>query len=107
MFVSPAQQALGACTGRAEILQGCARLGVMAQWKGNVCVCISSMAGPGGVAGKAEIQGWGVCPVKQSSCRAVQAWGRGPGGDQKCLWIPGLKDSSHRDLAVLRGGSLG
>jgi hypothetical protein len=42
-FVSPAQQALGACTGKAEILQGC--------------------AGLGGMAGKAEIvQGWGAHP---------------------------------------------
>jgi hypothetical protein len=31
------------------------------------------------------------------------AW---PGGDRKCLWIPGLKGSSHGDPVGLRGGSL-
>jgi hypothetical protein len=41
-----------------------------------------------------------VSPVKQ----ALGAW---PGGDRKCLWIPGLKGLSHGDPAVLRGGSLG
>jgi hypothetical protein len=64
MFVSPVQQALGACTGRAEILQGC--------------------AGLGGIAGKAEMcRAGGHNTVKQSSCRAVQALGGGgwPGGD--------------------------
>jgi hypothetical protein len=30
-----------------------------------------------------------------------------PGGDHRCLWIPGLKGSSHADPAGLRGGSLG
>jgi hypothetical protein len=39
-------------------------------------------------------------------CRAVQGcvW---PGGDRKCLWMLGLKGSSHGDPAGLRGGSLG
>jgi hypothetical protein len=45
--------------------------------------------------------------AQQRSWRAVQAWGAWPGGDRKCLWIPGLKAPSHRDPAVLRGGSLG
>jgi hypothetical protein len=27
--------------------------------------------------------------------------------DSKCLWIPGLKGSSHGDSEGLRGGSLG
>jgi hypothetical protein len=97
MFVSPVWQGLGACTCRAEILQGC--------------------VGFGGMASNAEIvQGWGRGPVKPSSCRAVQAFGAWWEGEivQGCegegVWPgrdPSLKGLSHRDPAVLKGGSLG
>jgi hypothetical protein len=42
--------------------------------------------------------------VPAGLCRHGEAWS---GGDLKCLWIPDLKGSSHRDPAGLRGGSLG
>jgi hypothetical protein len=52
---------------------------------------------------------WGRVLAEQRSYRSVQAWESGGMAwwRCKCLWIPGLKGSSHGDPAVLRGGSLG
>jgi hypothetical protein len=46
----------------------------------------------------------GLAEIVQGCAGLGGAW---PGGDYKCLWIPGLKGLSHRDPVVLRGGSLG
>jgi hypothetical protein len=72
---------------------------------------LQSCAGLGRLAGKAEIvQGWGQWPSQtellQGCAGLWWGWGTWPGGDGKCLWIPGLKGSSHGDPEVLRGGSL-
>jgi hypothetical protein len=48
----------------------------------------------------AGIRGTGL----QSEYCVGGAW---PGRYHKCLWISGLKGSSHGDPAVLRSGSLG
>jgi hypothetical protein len=90
-----------------------------------VGVCISGVAGLGGVyrqsrglAGRCSPwgHGWqcrdsaGLGSAAQQDgapagvCRPRGVW---PGRYHKCQWIPGLKGSSHRDCAVLRGGSLG
>jgi hypothetical protein len=86
---SLASQALGAQSCGVNIVQGC--------------------AGLGGMAGKAEIvHGWGAWPSETEPLQGCAGLGGvWPGGDCKCLWIPGLKGSSHRDPAVLRGGNLG
>jgi hypothetical protein len=53
-------------------------------------------------------QALGVWP---SSTEILQGYaglgGAWPGGDRKCLWIPGLKGLFHGYPVVLRGGSLG
>jgi hypothetical protein len=87
--VSLAWQALGAQPCRVNIVQCC--------------------AGFGGVASKAVImQGWGVWPSKMELLQGCAGLGGAwPGGDCKCLWIPGLKGSSHKHPVGLRGGSLG
>jgi hypothetical protein len=88
MFVSPVWQAWRVCTGRAEILQGCAGLGA--------------------VAGKTEImQDWAAWPSEMELLQGLQALGACPGRDCKCLWIPDLNGLFHGGPAVLRGGSLG
>jgi hypothetical protein len=97
MCVFPAWQALGAQACRVNTVQGSAGLGVVAQQNGDhVCLYLW------------RSRPWGCGPAAQRSCRAVQAWGGAwPGGDRKCLWIPGLKGLFHGYPVVLRGGSLG
>jgi hypothetical protein len=67
---------------KTELLQGC--------------------GGLGSLAGKAEIvQGWGARPSKAEilqGCASLEgAW---PGGDDKCLWIPGLRACPTEILQV-------
>jgi hypothetical protein len=67
---------------------------------------LHSCVGLGSLASTAEImQGWGVQPSETEGCTVLE--GVWPGGDHKCLWIPGLQGLSHGDHAGLRGGSLG
>jgi hypothetical protein len=88
MFVSPAQPALGAWPPKQRPWGA----GGRGPAKQSSCKAVQAL---GGMA-------W------QRSCRAVQAWWVGGlAVDHKCLWILGLKGSSHRYPAVLRGGSLG
>jgi hypothetical protein len=72
---------------------------------------LKGCAGLGSLASKAEImQGWGEWPIKMEllqGCAGLGWGGAWPGGDHKCLWIPGLKGWSCGDSAGLRGGSLG
>jgi hypothetical protein len=81
-------QGLGVQPSETELLQGCAIIG--------------------GMAGKAEIvQGWGAQTTKTELLLGFAGLeGAWPGRDHKCLWIPGLKGSSHGGPAGLRGGSL-
>jgi hypothetical protein len=87
-------------------------------------VCISGVAGLGGVYRQSRgLAGWcspwghgrqcrdsaGLGSVAQQDgapAGVCRPWGVWP-GRYKCLWILGPKGSSHKDRAVLRGGSLG
>jgi hypothetical protein len=89
-------QGWGAQPSETELLQAGAGLGVMAQRNRDHAYCISSVADLGACTGRAEIV--------QGSAGLRGSW---PGGDHKCLWIPSLKGSSHRDPAVVSGGNLG
>jgi hypothetical protein len=88
--------------GKAEIVQG---------WEAwpSKAELLQGCAGLGNLASKAEIvQGWGVWPSQGELLQGCAGlWGTWPGGDRECLWIPGLKGSSHGDPEGLRGGSLG
>jgi hypothetical protein len=124
MCGSLAWQALGAQACGVNIVQGCASLGVEAQWnRDSACLYLWHGRPWGHVLAKQRscraVQALGVWPAKQRLCRVGghrlakivqgcaglgEAW---PVGDHKYLWIPGLKGSFHGDPVCLRGGSLG
>jgi hypothetical protein len=94
MFVSLAQQALGAWASIAEIMQGHTGPGVLTQQNRE---CMYLHCG----------RPWGMAQQSRDTAGLCRPGGVWSGRDCKSLWIPSLKGSSHRDRAVLRGGSLG